>query len=147
MVRLLTLLILFLALPSAALSGDKSSAEEKFYAEVSVSEDSMFKNWGVGALTCSEYVAAREFPDSPIGPYDATFRQWLMGFTTAFNIKDQGTSDLLGRTSVERAMKWIENYCRENEGQEYFAAVWAFTKMAYPYRQKPITNVARNETR
>lgn len=144
MVRVFTLLILLLALPAGLNAGDRISAEEQFYNDISVNEDSMFKNWGVGALSCADYIAAREFPDSPIGPYDATFRQWLMGFTTAFNIKDRGTSDLLGRTSVEKAMKWIEGYCRKNQGKEYFAAVWELTKIAYPYREKPITNMAEN---
>jgi len=141
MLRVVVLMLLFVAIPGGSYSDELSSENDPFYAGISVNEDTMFKNWGVGALSCGNFVEAREFPDSPIGPYDATFRQWLMGFATAFNIKDSSTSDLLGRTSVERAMKWIETYCRTHEDEEFFAAVWQFTKMAYPYRAKSTLNM------
>ena len=95
-------------------------------------------------MSCASYVESRDFPDTPTGPYDATFRQWLMGFATTFNIKDTSTSDLLGHTSVEIAMRWIEGYCRKNTDKEFFSAVWEFTTMAYPYRAKSNLNMVRN---
>jgi len=144
MLRLAVFIFLVAAVPGETVSGELLSEENRFYEDISVSEDTVFKNWGVGAMSCANYVEAREFPDSPIGPYDATFRQWFMGFATAFNIKDASTSDLLGRTSVERAMKWIEGYCRKHEDKEFFTAVWQFTRLAYPYRAKQATNIARN---
>lgn len=143
MLRLAALLLLFI-LPPVGASSDESSQPRRNYEGVSVNEQAVFKNWGVGAMSCSSYIEAREFPDSPVGPYDATFRQWLMGFATAFNIKDITTRDLLGRTSVERAMQWIEGYCRKNGDQDFFSAVWNFTKMAYPHRVKSTVNVVRN---
>ena len=121
-----------------------TAADELRRDTILLNEQAMFKNWGVGAFSCTSFVEAREFPDSPVGPYDATFRQWLMGFATAFNLKDPSTADLLGRTSVERAMSWIEGYCRKNGDKEFFAAVWEFTKMAYPHRVKPDINIAKN---
>ncbi len=144
MIRLVAILLLFVAVPGGASSDEFSSAVGQRSDGVSVNKNAMFKNWGVGAMPCASYVEAREFPDSPIGPYDATFRQWLMGFATAFNIKDSSTVDLLGHTSVERAMKWIDGYCREHGDEEFFTAVWQFTKMAYPYRAKPGINTVRN---
>ncbi|NQV48563.1 MAG: hypothetical protein HQ504_12405 [Rhodospirillaceae bacterium] len=144
MLRLAALLMLFVTLPGGLLGGELSSTDDPQHEGISINEQSVFKNWGVGAMTCANYVDAREFPDSPIGPYDATFRQWLMGFATAFNIKDSSTSDLLGNTSVERAMGWIEGYCRKHGDEEFFTAVWEFTKMAYPHRAKSATRMVRN---
>ena len=142
MLRLVVFTLLLLAFPGGTYSDEMLPDDRQFYEDISVDKHATFKNWGVGAMTCANYVSAREYPDSPVGPYDATFRQWLMGFATAFNIKDNNTSDLLGRTSVERAMKWIEGYCRKNTGGQFFTAVWEFTKIAYPHRQRPITNIA-----
>ena len=65
-----------------------TAADELRRDTILLNEQAMFKNWGVGAFSCTSFVEAREFPDSPVGPYDATFRQWLMGFATAFNLKD-----------------------------------------------------------
>lgn len=144
MLRIVVIIFLVFAMPGWTYSDELLSADEQFYDAISVNENSVFKNWGVGALSCANYVEAREFPDTPIGSYDATYRQWLMGFATAFNIKDAATSDLLGRTSVERAMKWIESYCRKNGKEDFLTAVWEFTKMAYPFRAKTTTNIARN---
>lgn len=138
MKRLVAILVLITLVPLG------TAADDMRKDTISLNEQAMFKNWGVGAWSCSSYVEAREFPDSPIGPYDATFRQWLMGFATAFNIQDNTTADLLGRTSVERAMNWIEGYCRKNGDKEFFAAVWQFTKMAYPHRVKSGINIAKN---
>lgn len=142
--RLTAILLLSVAVPSGAFSDELLSSGGQRSNGISVNENAMFKNWGVGAMPCANYVEAREFPDSPIGPYDATFRQWLMGFATAFNIKDASTTDLLGRTSVEHAMKWIEGYCRKHGDEEFFTAVWQFTKMAYPNRAKPAINITRD---
>ena len=143
MIRFVVFMLLVVAMPSGTYSDEITSADEQFYENISVNEDAMFKNWGVGAFTCTSYVEARDLPDSPVGPYDATFRQWFMGFATAFNIKDRSTSDLLGRTSVVRAMNWIEGYCRKNMDDDFFTAVWQFTKIAYPYRSKPTPNIAQ----
>jgi len=144
MLRFVVIALLFLAAPVGTLSEEVSSVPAPRLETMQIDENAIFKNWGVGAMSCTSYVEAREFPDSPIGPYDATFRQWLMGFTTAFNIKDTSTSDLLGHTSVERAMSWIEGYCRKNTDKEFFSAVWEFTTMAYPYRAKSSLNIVRN---
>ena len=60
----------------------------------------------------------------------------MLGFATAFNLKDPGTADLLGNTTIEKAMAWIEFYCRNHRNEEFFDAVWEFTKKAYPRRKK-----------
>ena len=144
MLRLAAIILLSIAVTGGAYSGELSSVDDRQYDEISVNEQAIFKNWGVGVMSCTSYVEAREFPDSPVGSYDATFRQWLMGFATAFNIKDTSTADLLGNTSVERAMGWIEGYCRKNGNMEFFTAVWEFTKMAYPHRAKSALKVVTN---
>lgn len=138
MLRFAVILMLFAFAPLGTFADDAG------HDRITLNEQAMFKNWGVGAFSCTSFVEAREFPDSPVGPYDATFRQWLMGFATAFNLKDNSTADLLGHTSVERAMSWIEGYCRKNGDKEFFSAVWEFTKMAYPHRAKSAIKVAKN---
>jgi hypothetical protein len=143
MLRLVAFIILIVAIPNGTYSDDLLSDDDQFYKAISVNENDVFKNWGVGAFSCAKYVEARELPDSPVGPYDATFRQWFMGFTTAFNIKDPDTRDLLGRTSVERGMKWIESFCRKHGEEQFFTGVWQFIKIAYPHRAKQAINLAR----
>ncbi len=119
-----------------AFGGEEPITNDTRTIGVALNDGTVFKNWGVGGLTCGTFVEARKFPDSPVGPYDATFRQWLLGFATAFNVKDPGTTDLLGNTTVEKAMAWIEFYCRKHRNEEFFTAVWEFTKKAYPRRSK-----------
>ena len=144
MLRFAVIALVFLAAPSGTLPEEVSSVQTPRLENMQIDEHAIFKNWGVGTMSCASYVESRDFPDTPTGPYDATFRQWLMGFTTAFNIKDQSTSDLLGYTSVERAMSWIEGYCRKSPDKEFFSAVWEFTKVAYPHRAKSRHNMVRN---
>ena len=144
MLRLLTLLIFMMTFSGVSLSDEIAFVDSPESKELSINKQYTFKNWGVGSFSCTQFVESREMPDSPIGPYDATFRQWLMGYATAFNIMDETTSDLLGRTSIERTMNWIENYCRLNGDVEFVSAVWKFTHMAYPHRMKTTVNTARN---
>ena len=136
MPRIVLIVLLCVTTLHGALGGEEAIVNDTRAIGIALNERTVFKNWGVGGLTCVTYLEARKFPDSSVGPYDATFRQWLLGFATAFNVKDPGTSDLLGNTTVEKTMAWLEYYCRKHRNAEFFDAVWAFTKKAYPRRKK-----------
>ena len=98
--------------------------------------------WGVGYVSCGEYVEARNLPDHPAGRYDATFTQWVLGFATAYNLANQNSSDLFQQTDVPRAMLWLENYCKEHLSEAFFNAVvelqdelnWKHTRNWTPVR-------------
>lgn len=68
--------------------------------------------WGIGQISCGRFIQERERRAGAHGPYDATFRQWLLGFITALNWMDPDRRDLLEGSDAEGAMLWVENYCR-----------------------------------
>lgn len=68
--------------------------------------------WGIGQISCGRFVQERERRPGNRGPYDATFRQWLLGFITALNWSAADRRDLLEGSDAEGAMLWVENYCR-----------------------------------
>ena len=103
--------------------------------------------WGVGHLSCSEYVEARNLPDYRTGWYDpernpfigatqrvakglpqladnSLFQQWAMGFITSYNWANPNSSDLFQQTDVPDVMLWLENYCKEHPLEAFFNAVY-----------------------
>lgn len=81
--------------------------------------------WGIGQISCGRFITERERRAGAHGPYDATFRQWLLGFITALNWMDPNRQDLLEGSDAEGAMLWVENYCRTHPLDTFFDAALA----------------------
>lgn len=84
--------------------------------------------WGIGQISCGRFVQERERPAGPYGAYDATFRQWLLGFITALNWSDPQRRDRLAGTDAEGAMLWVENHCRTQPLDTFFDAALALER-------------------
>jgi hypothetical protein len=81
--------------------------------------------WGIGQINCGRFVQERERRPGVRGPYDATFRQWFLGFATALNWIMLSNRDLLASTDAEGAMTWLEDYCRAKPDDTFFDAAVA----------------------
>lgn len=81
--------------------------------------------WGIGQISCGRFIQERERRTGSHGPYDATFRQWLLGFITALNWSDPRRRDLLEGSDAEGAMLWVENHCRAKPLDTFFDAALA----------------------
>ncbi|MBL8661155.1 MAG: hypothetical protein JNM75_15570 [Rhodospirillales bacterium] len=84
--------------------------------------------WGIGQISCGRFVQERERRPGAYGAYDATFRQWLLGFMTALNWSDPAQRDLLAGSDAEGAMLWVENYCRGQPLDTFFDATLALRR-------------------
>lgn len=84
--------------------------------------------WGIGQISCGRFVQERERGAGAYGPFDATFRQWLLGFLTALNWSDPERPDLLAGTDAEGAMLWVENHCRSQPLDTFFDAALALRR-------------------
>lgn len=84
--------------------------------------------WGIGQISCGRFIQERERRAGPYGSYDATFRQWLLGFITALNWAGPDRRDLLAGADAEGAMLWIENYCRARPLDTFFDAALALRR-------------------
>ncbi|MEQ8234973.1 MAG: hypothetical protein RLW61_01645 [Gammaproteobacteria bacterium] len=62
--------------------------------------------WGAGSRSCHQFERARD--DSTAL---ASFRDYLMGYLTAYNTLAPQTYDALGGLSLEDALAWVDDYC------------------------------------
>ena len=79
---------------------------------------------GQGNISCSLWLEGRK-TDSPSA---ASRTGWVLGFMSAFNqygLKSQG-ADVSDGKSTEELMAWIDNYCRQHQGDQLHMASQAF---------------------
>jgi hypothetical protein len=79
---------------------------------------------GQGNISCSSWLEGRR-TDSPSA---ASRTGWVLGFMSAFNqygLKSQG-GDVSEGKSTEDLMAWIDNYCRQHQGDDLHTASAAF---------------------
>lgn len=105
---------------SAALLADPATAADQAETDVAI--------WGIGQISCGRFIQERERRAGPYGSYDATFRQWLLGFITALNWSEPQRRDLLAGADAEGAMLWVENYCRAQPLDTFFDATVALQR-------------------
>ncbi|MGA7022820.1 MAG: hypothetical protein WB036_08510, partial [Pseudolabrys sp.] len=79
---------------------------------------------GQGNISCSLWLEGRQ-TDSPSA---ASRTGWVLGFMSAFN--QFGTTsertDVSEGKSSEELMAWIDNYCRQHQGDHLHMALQAF---------------------
>lgn len=62
--------------------------------------------WGPGARSCNQY--QRSVEDAAAR---SAFRDFLMGYLTAYNALAPTTYNALGDMSLEQALAWLDDYC------------------------------------
>ena len=79
---------------------------------------------GQGNISCSLWLEGRQ-TDSPSA---ASRTAWVLGFMSAFNqygLTSERTDVSEGKSS-EELMAWIDNYCRQHQGDHLHMALQAF---------------------
>jgi hypothetical protein len=79
---------------------------------------------GQGNISCSLWLEGRQ-TDSP---GSASRTAWILGFISAFNqygLQSQG-ADVSEGKNTDELMGWIDNYCRQHQGDDLHTASEAF---------------------
>ena len=78
---------------------------------------------GQGNISCSSWLEGRQ-TDNP----GATSRiAWVLGFMTAFNqYGSKSQADVSEGKGTEELMAWMDNYCRQHQGDNLHKASGAF---------------------
>lgn len=85
--------------------------------------------WGSGGRSCHQFrrsagdAAARE-----------SFRNYLMGYLTAYNTVAEDTYNALGDMNLETALDWLTDYCAANQMDSYDRAVTSLVIERHPER-------------
>jgi len=74
--------------------------------------------WGAGARSCHQFRRAGDDAASL-----APFRDFLMGYLTAYNTLAPQTYNALGKQSLEDALGWIGEYCATHQIDSFERAV------------------------
>ena len=91
-----------------------------------------FATYGVGGESCTEYQAAR----NQGGEEEDTYRQWLAGYISGFNLIIDNNYDIFGSTDFEGMMTWLDNRCKKYPRENITNAVARFTEIVFSYRKQ-----------
>ncbi|MGE0858510.1 MAG: hypothetical protein AB7I01_15795 [Gammaproteobacteria bacterium] len=72
--------------------------------------------WGAGGRSCHQFDVADP-------AQAAAFRDFLMGYLTAFNTLAPETYDALGGESLETAVQWLHDYCDQHQMDSFERAL------------------------
>lgn len=74
--------------------------------------------WGAGGRSCHQFDVAAANPAEV-----AAFRDFLMGYLTAFNTLAPETYDALGGQPLEGALEWLRDYCDQHQMDSFERAL------------------------
>ena len=92
--------------------------------------DGEFVVFSIGANTCKDYLNSRRKGVTALEPY----KQWLMGYLSAFNLIVVNTYDIAGQSRYPHIISWLDNYCVTNKTESFVNASAALTVSLYPDR-------------
>lgn len=61
--------------------------------------------WGIGARSCHTFNKSRESGETE------NYRNYVMGYLTAYNVVAQDTYRIAGELDLDQIMAWINDYC------------------------------------
>lgn len=74
--------------------------------------------WGAGGRSCNQFAQAQQ-DASKLAP----FRDYLMGYLTAFNTLTPDTYDAVGGESLEATLSWLGDYCEQHKMDSFERAM------------------------
>ena len=74
--------------------------------------------WGAGARSCNHFALAAQ-NESEL----SSFRDYLMGYLTAFNTLTPDTYDATGGETLEKSLLWLRRYCSEHKMDSFERAL------------------------
>ncbi len=93
--------------------------------------------WGAGSRSCHQYQvsAADSAARQP-------FRDYLMGYLTAYNAVAAETYNALGDLNLEQALGWLSEYCDSNKIDSFDRAVTQLILAHFDERSRGVSNAA-----
>ncbi|MGH8245129.1 MAG: hypothetical protein ACREUU_01710 [Gammaproteobacteria bacterium] len=86
--------------------------------------------WGIGARSCHTFNQSIES-----GATD-NYRNYIMGYLTAYNVVAQDTYRIAGDLDLDQIMAWIQDYCDLKPINSFEQALADFTAERAPTRVK-----------
>lgn len=96
---------------------------------------------GAGGVECTAFVdsmtRARRAGAGSLGWAQETspFMSYVAGFQTAYNRSVSNTCDIFPGFSADQLLGWIDNYCKANPLQKFYAGVVALSEEVRPRRK------------
>ena len=91
-------------------------------------ENGSYAIWGSGQKSCFSYNKSRDTGD------DSNYRNYLMGYLTAFNMQSDETYRISADKDMFAILNWIDDYCQEKPVHGFDQAVVEFIVEQYPKR-------------
>ena len=92
--------------------------------------DGEFIAFSVGTGSCKNYLAARQAGGSSF----QTYKDWLSGYLSAFNLIVANTYDIVGKRRYKQLIRWVDRYCNKNQQQAFVNAAAQLTVKLFPSR-------------
>lgn len=73
--------------------------------------------WGVGQSSCHKFVKALEADES------RQYKDYLMGYLTAFNTLSEDTYNISGNTKLGEVEQWLAGYCDLHQIESFNRAI------------------------
>ncbi len=87
--------------------------------------------WGAGGRSCNQFATSTG---------EATtrqpFRDYLMGYLTAYNTIAEDTYNALGKQSLDEAVVWLEDYCDMHRMDSFERAIGQLIVSRHSERQR-----------
>jgi hypothetical protein len=90
------------------------------------------KNSQYGMLTdtCGEYAKDRAKNRT------LRYSSWIAGYVTAYNSVSPDTYNILGKSNVNSAMLWLDNWCKAHPSENIAGGMHALVQELHPMRQR-----------
>jgi len=85
-----------------------------------------------GASSCGDWVKARKENKW----VTVVQQRWIGGYLSAFNKQTYGVYNILGKTDMESAYLWMDNYCQANPLSSVIVGMEALTDELWPNRER-----------
>lgn len=86
--------------------------------------------WGVGKKSCIRYSDTRASSDAD------DYKQYVMGYLTAYNLMAEDTYRISGSKNLEDIMVWLDEYCELKAIHSFEQAMTEFIIESYDSRKK-----------
>ena len=84
--------------------------------------------WGVGQSSCFQFTKAIAKDDT-----DA-YRNYLMGYLTAFNTLSENTYSVTGKAKLTEISEWLEGYCDLHQIESFNRAIQQYVSQQFENR-------------
>jgi hypothetical protein len=94
--------------------------------------------WGVGSRSCNQFLGTG-VDEHGIAP----FRQFVMGYLTAYNTLQDETYNALGEMPLPDAMDWLADYCDLHRLDSFERAIMQLVLARHEQRQHRAPGAAK----